>query len=246
MHGKLMKILPRISLIGFVITVACLVFLQIKRSEIIFDSPENRQRGVKYLEQLRALNPDSINDPQFLNKVDETINASHIASIWVYDDKGKCIVSKGSTANQVSIQDRATDEIKRVLKALPVDALTIRQVVLILAASAISAEGEHNDIYRHLVQEIENKDGEVVSIVGIAYNLLGSTGPSWKTVIILGLLSIILYWLSLPLWVYLDARQRGERARIWAIFVLIGNLVALIAYLLVRQSATDNSVSGNE
>jgi hypothetical protein len=34
--------------------------------------------------------------------------------------------------------------------------------------------------------------------------------------------------------VFLDARQYGDYACAWALFVLIGNLVALIAYLLAR------------
>jgi len=47
-------------------------------------------------------------------------------------------------------------------------------------------------------------------------------------------LSLTAYWLSLPVWVFLDAQTRRERAWIWAMFVLLGNLVALIAYLLTR------------
>jgi hypothetical protein len=44
-----------------------------------------------------------------------------------------------------------------------------------------------------------------------------------------------IYWLALPLWVFLDARDRRERALAWGIFVLIGNLVALLAYLLATS-----------
>jgi hypothetical protein len=51
------------------------------------------------------------------------------------------------------------------------------------------------------------------------------------------LLGLLMYWLSLPLWVFLDARQRGERALAWAGFVLIGNLVALLTYILARRPA---------
>jgi hypothetical protein len=35
--------------------------------------------------------------------------------------------------------------------------------------------------------------------------------------------------------VWLDARARGERAWVWAVFVLLGNLVALITYILARR-----------
>jgi hypothetical protein len=49
-----------------------------------------------------------------------------------------------------------------------------------------------------------------------------------------GLLALAVYWLCLPLWVWLDARERGERAWAWAVFVLLGNPVALPAYILAR------------
>jgi hypothetical protein len=47
-------------------------------------------------------------------------------------------------------------------------------------------------------------------------------------------LGLGVFWLSLPAWVWLDARRRGERAFVWALFVLTGNVVALMAYLLTR------------
>ena len=56
-------------------------------------------------------------------------------------------------------------------------------------------------------------------------------------------LAAAIYWLALPLWVFLDARDRRDRALAWGIFVLIGNLVALLAYLLAtsRPSAGHSS-----
>jgi len=43
------------------------------------------------------------------------------------------------------------------------------------------------------------------------------------------------YWFSLPAWVVTDARRRGEKAVAWGLFVLLGNVVALVFYLQVRR-----------
>ena len=44
-----------------------------------------------------------------------------------------------------------------------------------------------------------------------------------------------LYWFALPLWVVIDARRRQEKAVVWGLFTLLGNVVALVLYLLVRR-----------
>ena len=50
----------------------------------------------------------------------------------------------------------------------------------------------------------------------------------------IAVLSLIIYWLLLPLWVFMDARKREFKAPLWAILVLITNAVGLIIYLVVR------------
>jgi hypothetical protein len=46
---------------------------------------------------------------------------------------------------------------------------------------------------------------------------------------------MILYWLSLSLRVVLDALRHRERAIVWGLFTLIGNVVAVLIYPLVRS-----------
>jgi hypothetical protein len=43
------------------------------------------------------------------------------------------------------------------------------------------------------------------------------------------------YWFSLPAWVAMDAQRRQEKAVAWGLFVLLGNVVALVLYLLVHR-----------
>ena len=53
---------------------------------------------------------------------------------------------------------------------------------------------------------------------------------------IAALASFILFWLSIPAWMTLDAQKRREKAAVWGIFGLLGNMIALVVYLLVREN----------
>lgn len=50
-------------------------------------------------------------------------------------------------------------------------------------------------------------------------------------------LALLFIWIAVIIWVYRDAERRGMNGVLWALLVLIGNLIALIIYLIVR---TDN------
>ncbi|MCY4604928.1 MAG: hypothetical protein OXE49_11915 [Gemmatimonadetes bacterium] len=59
----------------------------------------------------------------------------------------------------------------------------------------------------------------------------------WLNIITLvALIGLILFWLSIPAWMTLDAQKRRERAAVWGLFGLLGNMIALTVYLLVRQN----------
>ena len=47
-------------------------------------------------------------------------------------------------------------------------------------------------------------------------------------------LLIFAIWLIVILWVYSDAERRGMSGVLWALLVLVGNLIGLIIYLIVR------------
>lgn len=56
-------------------------------------------------------------------------------------------------------------------------------------------------------------------------------GVLWISVII----AIYLFGLLLCIWVYRDAQKRGMNGALWLIIVLLGNIVGLIIYLIVRE-----------
>jgi hypothetical protein len=52
-----------------------------------------------------------------------------------------------------------------------------------------------------------------------------------------GVLSLIWLWFLLPSWVYIDARERGvPRPLLWAVLTLLGNVFALMVYLVSRPT----------
>ena len=53
---------------------------------------------------------------------------------------------------------------------------------------------------------------------------------------IAALAGLILFWFSIPAWMALDAQKRRERATAWGLFGLLGNMIALVVYLLVREN----------
>lgn len=58
----------------------------------------------------------------------------------------------------------------------------------------------------------------------------------------LSFLSIL--WLVLAFWVYKDAENRGLNGLLWALLVFIGNLIALIIYLIVRSERKTSAAAG--
>lgn len=50
--------------------------------------------------------------------------------------------------------------------------------------------------------------------------------------------SFLLYWFLVPLWVYLDARQKNGRAPVWGFLCLFTNVVGLLSYLLAQSPPT--------
>ena len=54
------------------------------------------------------------------------------------------------------------------------------------------------------------------------------------TLVLLG--GLLLFWLSIPAWMALDAEKRRERAAAWGLLGLLGNMIALVVYLLVREN----------
>ncbi len=56
----------------------------------------------------------------------------------------------------------------------------------------------------------------------------------WPAFTIGSLACLVLFWLALPWWIYLDARPRTEKAVPLAVFVMLTNFLGWLTYLVIR------------
>ena len=140
-----------------------------------------------------------------------------------------------STPLNSSVYNLIEDRSRGLLNAVDENLDTLRKEILYIAA-AIRSEGEHNDMLEHIVMPLKTSSNELAGFIGVAYEINGPDHPVQFYIIdnIL-VVSFIIYWLWLPIWVYIDARKRNEKHILWTLFILIGNLPAFISYLLSRK-----------
>ena len=98
---------------------------------------------------------------------------------------------------------------------------------------------------RRIVEMARVKDGLIAATVSRSqYNPPPQEGSEESerlsllrnTTGIAALASFFLFWLFIPAWMALDAEKRREKAAVWGIFGLLGNMIALVVYLLVREN----------
>jgi hypothetical protein len=241
MTARLVRTLPWLSAAGLAASAVSVLFWSPGLARVRTDTGETRPVVARRAADLAGRRPASLDDPSFRAAVLEFQRSAYVAGVTLFDAGGRILYASGATsaatpAGQMA-EDLATEETTRVVAAVG-DTLTAQQKTAVLAAAAIMREGEHNDILRHLVRPVERPDGSLAGYLGVTYAANPALGGPVAARYVAGLLlfaaGLAGYWLLLPLWVFFDGRARGERAWLWAAFVLVGNAVALIAYLLTR------------
>jgi len=248
MRNRLKRLLPILAVGGALTVVIVILIASRCRYVALSDTGRTRHVVKAALSELQALHPASIDDAGFRRAVEQLTRARHVATVWLFAPNGRIVYSAGSTARSTAsyrtVEEASTNDTRRLLEALPEGALSNEQRLWMLAVSAMRREGEHGDVYRHLLRPIETTDGSTVALVGTAYNVSASgPGIGWRLLVLGGFAGLGVYWLSVPLWVLLDARERGERAGVWATFVFMGNLVSLIGYILARVPGPETTPS---
>ncbi|MHC5033957.1 MAG: hypothetical protein ACYTFZ_02870 [Planctomycetota bacterium] len=233
--------------VGALVFLGGLVLVSRGRREMLADTGETRAAVREAVTELLTMRPASLDDVTFRAALEQMPRHRYVATVWLLTPDGRIVYSSGSTSGcpavGASVKDEwGTGEMQRVLAALPDDALSGAQRTMLLSAALIRAEGTHNDVYRHLLEPVRSPDGSLVGLLGMSYDVspsLGARPSAGDVVCMLAFLAgLAVFWLSLPLWVFLDARERGERAWVWAMFTMIGNLAALFAYILARSPRT--------
>jgi len=199
----------------------------------------NRKIAFDKLKQINIESKEMLNNKVFFNYIDKVLDCPVISTIWIITDEGKIIYAKGvmasSTPLNESVYNLINDQNHGLINAVEGSIDTLQKQIITIAA-AIRREGDHHDIYGHLVMPLKSNSNELAGYIGIAYSLNDSGPPFYSYIIGIALfIGFIVYWLSMPVWVYFDSRKNNDKYILWTLFVFIGNLPAYIAYLITRK-----------
>ena len=79
---------------------------------------------------------------------------------------------------------------------------------------------------------MDNSIFELFSILFFLFSIIGS--------IIYVVILIYAIQIAIAIWVYRDAKKRGEDALLWLLIVLLTGLIGLIVYVLIRGDKSYN------
>jgi hypothetical protein len=233
------NILPWATLLSGTLVVVLLAATIVYKPKKNIENTVNRKIALDKLKTIRLENKESFYTNDFFDYVDKTILGNEINTIWLVTANGEIVYVKGEMAQSTplnsSVNSLMDEQSKGLINAVEESIDPLLKLELSIAA-AIRREGEHNDVYGHLVVPVMSVQNELAGFVGVAYSLNNSKPSAGIYAIGISLfLSFLIYWLSMPLWVYFDSRKRNDKSILWALFVLIGNMPAYIAYLILKK-----------
>jgi hypothetical protein len=233
------RILPWMALSSGILVILLLGLATILNPSKNIEGTVNRNIALDKLIQIRVGSAD-INSKAFFDYFDKALSCSVINTKWLISGKGEIIYAKGMMAQSTPLHSNVYSggdaQSRGLIAAVECNIDSVQKHIMLVAA-AIRREGEHNDMIGHLVIPLKTSSDGLVGFVGVAYSLDDLKPPfeNYYIVIIALIICFLLYWLSLPLWVYFDCRERNNKYILWTIFVLFGNIPAFIAYLISNR-----------
>ena len=233
------RILPWVALSSGILIILLLASAIIFKPSQNIENTVNKKIAFDKLKQIRVESADNLNSKAFFDYFEKTLSCSVISTKWLVSERGEVIYAKGvmaaSTPLNSNIYSLVDAQNRGLIDAIECNVDSVQNRIMFVAAS-IRREGDHNDIYGHLVMPLKTSSNVLIGFVGVAYSLDDSKPPIQNYVISIALIiCFLLYWLSLPLWVYFDCREKNNKYILWTIFVFLGNIPALIAYLISNK-----------
>jgi hypothetical protein len=200
---------------------------------------ETRREAVgAFLDETLPAEVESAESPELADAVEKIKTAPYVVWVWVVDPKGEIALAQSGPAevgDNVYVLSEYEEDVVLAVEPKRMDPVTELELRL---AIALRREGEHNDIYGHLVRMVPRPDGQPAVLVGVTFETADSSPQALDVLfVVVGVVGFGLYWLGLPLWTLFDARASGlgRAAYLWGLFVLVANAAGLLAYLLVRH-----------
>ena len=182
-----------------------------------------------------------------------------IGELWVTNAHGLIVYYGRHHPPIRNVADVRLGPLTEILDMVPEDMLSPIQRTAILLPAAIrnyqtlprrlADPRRYRSLYSNtLVEMARVEDGLIAIAVAPArwssvtqslgqYSEQAERLRLWMNIFALvALIGLILFWLSIPAWMVLDAQKKRERAVTWGFFGLLGNLIALVVYLLVREN----------
>jgi hypothetical protein len=234
------RILPWMTLSSGILVIILLGLGIILKPSKNIEGTVNRKIALDKLKQIRVESADNINSKAFFDYFDKILSCSVIDTKWLISEKGEIIYAKGIMAQSTPLHSNVysfeDDQSRGLIAAVECNIDSLQKRIMLVAAR-IRCEGDHNDMIGHLVMPLKTSSNVLVGFVGVAYSLDDLKPPfeNYYLIIIALMICFLLYWLSLPLWVYFDCRERNNKYILWSIFVFFGNIPALIAYLISNK-----------
>jgi hypothetical protein len=260
---KLKSALPWIALAAAVVAAGLLVAGSFYRKARIVDTGETRAVVEMALNELLARRPEAVEEPGFKTALTSLAGSPHVALV-IFSTTEHPIDSfvSGKWMETISTSDQsgalaALGERKRSLfvfgsrsyvrpdplEGISLEEFSMDQRLLLEVKSVVeSGTSDHDDVFGSLIRAVRNPAGDMLGAIGVRYersSWVGAVPEAAWIVLLLGLaLSFGIYWISVPAWTFLDARDHGDKAWVWTAFTLVGNVIALVAYLLARAPRT--------
>lgn len=166
---------------GLIYAVVSGVLLERRRSRALVDSGETRASVEASLRKILPRAVESAQAPGLRLAFEQLQKERYVVSVWLVDRGGTIVLHwRGPGQQGDQVQDLAGGDALALIQALGPEGLTESQKLQMLAAAAVRREGDHNDVFRHLVRAVPDGTGELGALVVLAYDVSTCAGQSSK------------------------------------------------------------------
>jgi len=228
------------SVAALLIATLMLIAGDSKRAAWLKETGQTRRAVEESAARLLPATAESAADPRLRAGAAQLAQQPYVTRLWLVDPSGRILLSRNSPGREGdSVHDLAPDDFAAVLRGASDAALTTTQRTQLLAMAAQRRDGDHNDVFKPLLRVVRTPAGTDAAFVALCY-LVNPESSGFTPLVLAAAVGLVIYWIGLVGWVFIDARTRRENAALWALLVFFTNLVGALAYLLATWRPQNN------